>query len=112
MPRQTQQNDRAPPGRHERKCIAEKSATFPALVGDGRKVRTLAGQVVPYLNVDNAATTPAFALVHAKLMEFLESYGSVHRGSGYKSQVSTETFDAASEVILDFVGANSDKFAI
>ena len=43
---------------------------------------------VPYVNLDNAATTPPFLSVEKGISEYLRSYGSVHRGAGTKSKIS------------------------
>jgi selenocysteine lyase/cysteine desulfurase len=75
-------------------------------------VRTIHGSWVPYVNADNAATTPPLALVQEKVQQFLASYGSVHRGSGFNSRISTEIFCAAREVILELVHGDDGRLAI
>lgn len=85
---------------------------FPALVGDGRKARTLDGSFVDYIDADNAATTRPFALVNEKVQELLSVYGSVHRGSGVNSQVSTEVFDKARQLLVEFVGGDENRLAV
>ena len=85
---------------------------FPALVGDGRKARILSGSLVNYLDADNAATTRPFVLVNEKVQELLSVYGSVHRGSGVNSQISTEVFDKARQLIVEFVGGDENRLAV
>ncbi len=63
----------------------------------------------PYVNFDNAATTPAFWDVIETLDLFLPWYASVHRGSGFKSQISTRAYDDAREIIGRFFGADLDS---
>ena len=46
------------------------------------------GIKVPYINFDNAATTPAFSSVLYGINNFSPYYSSVHRGTGNKSVVS------------------------
>ena len=41
---------------------------------------------VPYVSLDNAASTPVFRFVAETVRRFLPYYSSVHRGSGYKSR--------------------------
>lgn len=66
----------------------------------------LSGKRVPYLNLDNAASTPALKHVQDIVNAFLEIYSSVHRGTGFKSQISTHAYEAAREQMLHFVGAH------
>ena len=65
-----------------------------------------------YINLDNAATTPPFLSVERTVSNFFRSYGSVHRGSGIKSQISTNAYDKAREEIKSFVNAPSDCYVI
>lgn len=52
------------------------------------------------LYFDNAASTLALKSVVDKSMEFLSTYGSIHRGVGYNSEHSTELYEDAREYIL------------
>lgn len=72
-------------------------------------VPIVGGGVRRYVNVDNAATTPALRIVVERVCEFLSWYGSVHRGSGYKSRLSTKALEDARIVIQDFVGADPER---
>ncbi|MGB9586281.1 MAG: aminotransferase class V-fold PLP-dependent enzyme [Anaerolineales bacterium] len=78
------------------------------IVGIDQQVPLLDGRQVNYVNLDNAASTPAFRRVKEKVEQALELYSSVHRGSGYKSLISTYLYDTARQIVLDFVGANPD----
>ncbi len=64
---------------------------------------------VPYVNLDNAATTPPFAEVMLLADQFMCSYDSVHRGSGYKSNYTSSLFDESRAIIKKFVNAPSDS---
>ena len=75
-------------------------------VGLETQVPRLDGSSVTYTNLDNAASTPAFASVLKGLNAFLEFYASVHRGTGFKSQLSTWAYEKAREKVLAFVGAD------
>ena len=66
----------------------------------------LNGRLAPYVNLDNAATTPPLREVVEAVHNFLPYYSSVHRGTGFKSRLSTRTYDDAHEAIARFVGAN------
>jgi cysteine desulfurase len=76
------------------------------------KVKTQKMGEVSYVNLDNAATTPPFAFVEDGIEKYLESYGSVHRGAGKKSKVSTDIYEKSREIIKDFVGAPQDSYVI
>ena len=77
-------------------------------VGLEAPVPLLDGSQRTYINLDNAASTPCFKAVKQTLDEFLPYYSSVHRGTGFKSQVSTSAYDQARQEALRFVGANED----
>jgi cysteine desulfurase/selenocysteine lyase len=76
------------------------------VVGLDVKVPTLDGSRRPYINFDNAATTPAFWDVCETLELFLPWYSSIHRGTGFKSGVSTQAYDDARYTVGSFFGAD------
>jgi selenocysteine lyase/cysteine desulfurase len=80
-----------------------------ALVGIDQPVPLLDGRFVPYVNLDNAASTPAFRSVVQAVNDFLPFYSGVHRGTGYKSRLSTATFERARELVGEFVGADPER---
>ena len=79
------------------------------LVGIDTKVPTLSGVDRRYVNLDNAASTPTFRPIMAKVNEFLEYYANVHRGTGYKSLVSSWAYDDAREIVARFVKADLSR---
>lgn len=66
----------------------------------------LDGSLAPYVNLDNAASTPPLKDVFEVVQKFLPYYSSVHRGTGFKSRLSTVAYDQAHEIIARFVGAD------
>lgn len=76
------------------------------------QVKLSNGQYIKYVNFDNAATTPPLANVQRKVDEYLSEYGSVHRGAGTKSIISTDKYEETREVIKDFVNAAKDSYVI
>ena len=76
------------------------------IVGIDQKVPVLDGSLHPYINFDNAASTPALRQVMDKVNQFMDWYSSVHRGSGFKSRVSTQAYEDARAIVARFVGAN------
>ncbi len=70
--------------------------TAPLLDGSSRR----------YINLDNAASTPAFRAAQTAVNDFLSFYSSVHRGTGFKSQLSTHAYEQARQRIMGFLGAD------
>ena len=62
------------------------------LIGLDKKVPLLDGSEVTYINFDNAASTPTFRFIYDKVGEYLQYYSNVHRGSGFKSMLSSWVF--------------------
>jgi len=79
------------------------------IVGIDERAPVLDGRWVPYVNLDNAATTPALRSVVAAVADLLPVYASVHRGTGYKSRITTAAYERAREVVGAFVGADPDR---
>jgi selenocysteine lyase/cysteine desulfurase len=75
-----------------------------ALVGDESLVPCVDGESRRYIGLDAAASTAALPSVVDRVIEFLPSYSSVHRGAGYKSQLATARYEEAREAALDFAG--------
>ena len=70
------------------------------------QVPLLNGSHRPYVNLDNAASTPALKAVQAAVDNFMPFYSSVHRGTGFKSQLSTHLYEEARHAVLKFVHAD------
>jgi cysteine desulfurase / selenocysteine lyase len=85
------------------------SALRPQIVGLDHPVPLLNGRSRPYINLDNAASTPALQPVLDAINQFMPYYASVHRGTGFKSRLSTVAYDQAHEIIGRFVGADLDS---
>ena len=81
---------------------ASLSTIRQQIIGINQKVPIHDGRYVRYINLDNAATTPTLRPVLDKVLEFLPWYSGVHRGSGYKSLVSTAMYDDARMRIARF----------
>ncbi len=80
--------------------------------GIDRKVPVSGRKKVRYIHFDNAASTPALETVFNEMSGFLDWYSGVHRGTGYKSQVSSRIYDDCHDVIGRFVGADLDRDSI
>lgn len=73
------------------------------------QVPLLNGKQASYVNFDNGASTPAMDPVREKVEQYLDYYSSVHRGTGYKSQISTSIYEETRRIVLQFVGANEQE---
>lgn len=82
------------------------------VVGSDSLVRLSNGNSVNYINFDNAATTPPFKSVIDEIASFSCNYSSIHRGTGYKSIISSRLYDEGREIVLDFVGGNRDYHTV
>jgi cysteine desulfurase/selenocysteine lyase len=76
------------------------------IVGIEAQVPLLDGSHCQYVNFDNAASTPALLPVHDRVNEFMNWYSSVHRGTGFKSQIATEAYELAHDIVVCFVGGD------
>lgn len=70
----------------------------------------LDGSCRVYINLDNAASTPAFLSVERAVSDFMRYYSSVHRGTGFKSQLCTHIFEEARASVLAFLGADPAEY--
>ncbi|MDO8211634.1 aminotransferase class V-fold PLP-dependent enzyme [Conexibacter sp. CPCC 206217] len=82
------------------------------LVGGDLEVPLVGGEWVRYANLDMAASAPALRQVADIVAELLPYYGSVHRGAGFASVVSTEAYIRAREIARGFVGAREDDLVL
>ena len=67
------------------------------------------GGEVTGINFDNAASTPPLKRVRDAVNSFAEVYSSVHRGTGYKSRVSTEAYERAREQVARFLNIDEQS---
>lgn len=86
--------------------MMDRSVFRELVVGVDTKIPLNNGNWVTAINMDNAATTPPFVCVLEKIFQFAPMYSSVHRGTGYKSRLSTELYEEARVTIADFVKAD------
>mgnify|MGYP000038296793 CR=1 FL=1 len=79
------------------------------IMGIDTEVPLLDGSRVPYVFLDNGASTPSFRHVFEVMQEFMPFYSGVHRGTGFKSILATQVFDEAHRIAGDFVGADPER---
>jgi len=95
---------------NQQKAAVEETGIRSMVLGVNREVKLADGSYVRAINFDNAATTPAFISVMEEVNRQLELYGSIGRGKGQKSQHSTEIYEKGRLAILNFVGADPEKY--
>jgi cysteine desulfurase / selenocysteine lyase len=78
------------------------------IAGIDMQVPLLDGSATTYINLDNGASTPALRGVMDKVDELMRTYSSIHRGTGFKSLVSTHAYERARQIVGEFVGADPD----
>jgi len=79
------------------------------VLGTSTAVPVLGGGTRRFANFDHAASTPPFAAVLRAVGEFSAWYANVHRGTGFKSRLSSWAYDEARRTVLRFVGADPDR---
>ncbi|WP_431960021.1 aminotransferase class V-fold PLP-dependent enzyme [Actinacidiphila sp. bgisy160] len=78
-------------------------APLPVL-GRDVLVPLVTGGEVGYAALDYAASAPALQRVWDDVAAYAPYYGSVHRGAGYLSQLSTDLFEQSRATVADFLG--------
>ncbi len=82
------------------------------ILGLDKKTPLLDGSTVTYVNLDNGASSPPMIDSVKALTDFMPYYSSVHRGTGFKSRLSTRIFDETREIIAKFVKADLENNTI
>ncbi len=82
------------------------------IVGYYRQVPLLSGEMQQYINFDNAASTPSLKPVLDTVNEFMEWYSSIHRGTGFKSQLASELYEEVREIVAQHVNVDPETHSI
>ena len=82
------------------------------VVGIDEEMELADGSKKTVTNFDNAATTPALQPVADEVEEELKKYGSIGRGFSPKSDYSTDLYNNTRDKVLDFVGADPEKYTV
>ncbi|WP_326663153.1 aminotransferase class V-fold PLP-dependent enzyme [Streptomyces sp. NBC_00385] len=82
-------------------------APLPVL-GKDVTVPLVTGGEVTYAALDYAASAPALQRVWDDVAAYAPYYGSVHRGAGYLSQLSTDLFESSRVTVAEFLGCRDD----
>ncbi len=91
---------------HTKTALAE-------VIGNDFSVPLLDGTSRRYINLDNAASTPVLKAVQTGVQRFVGWYSSIHRGAGFKSQLSSWTYEEARSMVIRFLGGDpAERVAI
>ncbi|WP_260609735.1 aminotransferase class V-fold PLP-dependent enzyme [Streptomyces sp. WAC06614] len=85
-------------------CCAEPLA----VLGRDVTVPLVTGGEVTYAALDYAASAPALQRVWDDVAAYAPYYGSVHRGAGYLSQLSTDLFEQSRATVAEFLGCRPE----
>ncbi|MEX0173752.1 aminotransferase class V-fold PLP-dependent enzyme [Streptomyces sp. LMG1-1-1.1] len=83
------------------------AAPLPVL-GRDVTVPLVTGGEVTYAALDYAASAPALQRVWDDVAAYAPYYGSVHRGAGYLSQLSTDLFENSRATVAEFLDCRPD----
>ncbi|GAA3366073.1 hypothetical protein GCM10017744_071410 [Streptomyces antimycoticus] len=91
-------------------CADSSSAACEPLpvLGSDVLVPLVTGGEVTYAALDYAASAPALRRVWDDIAAYAPYYGSVHRGAGYLSQLSTDLFENSRKDVAAFLGCRED----
>ncbi|MFI8187896.1 aminotransferase class V-fold PLP-dependent enzyme [Streptomyces sp. NPDC085946] len=85
-------------------AAADRSVRTPLpVLGRDVTVPLVTGGEVAYAALDYAASAPALQRVWDDVAAYAPYYGSVHRGAGYLSQLSTDLFENARATVAGFL---------
>ncbi|WP_318219089.1 aminotransferase class V-fold PLP-dependent enzyme [Streptomyces sp. SCL15-6] len=84
--------------------VADSSTLVPLpVLGRDVSVPLAAGGEITYAALDYAASAPALQRVWDDVAAYVPYYGSVHRGAGHLSKLSTELFENARRTVAKFL---------
>ncbi|MFF8912627.1 aminotransferase class V-fold PLP-dependent enzyme [Streptomyces sp. NPDC015032] len=94
-------------------AAADQSLCAPLpVLGENVMVPLVTGGEVAYAALDYAASAPALQRVWDDVAAYAPYYGSVHRGAGYLSQLSTDLFENSRATVAEFLGCRADDQVI
>ncbi|MFJ7627312.1 aminotransferase class V-fold PLP-dependent enzyme [Streptomyces sp. NPDC097595] len=90
-------------------AAADQSLCAPLpVLGEDVLVPLVTGGEVGYAALDYAASAPALKRVWDDVAAYAPYYGSVHRGAGYLSQLSTDLFESSRATVAEFLGCRPE----
>ena len=92
--------------------VSPAALSVPTVTGAHLNVPLVTGEQAEYANLDHAASAPCLEAVRHAIDEMLPWYASVHRGTGFASQVSTSCYEQARDTVRHFVGAKTSDVVV
>ncbi|MFJ5804622.1 aminotransferase class V-fold PLP-dependent enzyme [Streptomyces sp. NPDC093093] len=83
-----------------------------SVLGRDVTVPLVTGGEVTYAALDYAASAPALQRVWDDVAAYAPYYGSVHRGAGYLSQLSTDLFEQSRVTVAEFLDCRAEDQVI
>ncbi|MGW3570675.1 aminotransferase class V-fold PLP-dependent enzyme [Streptomyces sp. NPDC000941] len=93
-------------------CTSTTTTSPLPVLGRDVLVPLVTGGEVSYAALDYAASAPALQRVWDDIAAYAPYYGSVHRGAGYLSQLSTDLFENSRRDVAAFLGCRPDDQVI
>ncbi len=79
---------------------------FSATLIDAASELPVTEGVRRYVHLDNAATAPALAAVKRAVERVLPFHAAIHRGAGFKNEISTELYQRCRSEVAAFIGGD------
>jgi selenocysteine lyase/cysteine desulfurase len=92
--------------------VRPASGRWPEIVGPDDFGAVHAADLRGQINLDYAATTPALRAAADAVLRLLPAYGSIHRGGGARSRISTAAYEAARQAVGRFVGIDDEHVVV
>ena len=86
-----------------------KSDFDDIILGIDSKVTLRDGSEIRTINFDNAATTPVFKEVVDNIIKYSDYYGSIGRGTGHKSEITTRLYLESRNYILNYFNVRNKE---
>ena len=85
---------------------------WPETVAAGDFGSVHAEELHEEINLDYAATTPALRAAVEAVLRLLPAYGSIHRGGGARSRISTDAYEHARATVAAFIGCGASHHLV
>ncbi|GAA3864881.1 aminotransferase class V-fold PLP-dependent enzyme [Streptomyces sedi] len=90
------------------RSVPDSAADPHAVLSEAVTAPLAGGGEIGYAALDYAASAPVLRRVWDEVAAYAPYYGSVHRGTGHLSRLSTELFERARETVAAFLGCRAD----
>ena len=99
-------------GAVEQRARTENEYEWPEIVAPGDFGSAHSEELRREINLDYAATTPALRAAVEAVLRLLPAYGSIHRGGGSRSRISTDAYEQARATAAAFIGCGADHHLV